>query len=212
MSAAFSQEDSFIYHEMLVHPAFFTHPHPHKIIILNSTAAILSEVLKHSTVTEIHAISPAPLMQSEARIQWHATPNALFAATAPASIDLLLVNEVATDFSAALFKEYQHLLNAEGILIHGYAASLFDAQPLKSAYQQLHHHGFQEIQLLHFAQPSATSGQRMLLMATVRTTFRRIREKDIFNRSFSTRYYNYDMHRSALGLPEFVRHELALEA
>ena len=33
-------------------------------------------------------------------------------------------------------------------------------------------------------------------------------EKDIFNKSFSTRFYNLDVHKAAFALPEFMRIEL----
>ena len=45
-------------------------------------------------------------------------------------------------------------------------------------------------------------------MATKRAAFKRVREKEIFNRPFTTRYYNYDVHKAALVLPEFMRSEL----
>ncbi len=46
-----SEEDEYIYHESLVHPAMITHPNPEKVLIVGGgEGATLREVLKHSTV------------------------------------------------------------------------------------------------------------------------------------------------------------------
>ncbi len=43
-----SQADEFIYHEMLVHPAMFSHPNPQKVLIIGGgDGGTLREVLKH---------------------------------------------------------------------------------------------------------------------------------------------------------------------
>lgn len=43
-----SQEDEFIYHEMLIHPAMFYHPDPKKVLIIGGgDGGALREVLKH---------------------------------------------------------------------------------------------------------------------------------------------------------------------
>ncbi len=48
-----AQIDEHIYHEMLVHPAMFTHPSPERVLILGGgEGATLREVLKHSSVKE----------------------------------------------------------------------------------------------------------------------------------------------------------------
>jgi hypothetical protein len=43
------------------------------------------------------------------------------------------------------------------------------------------------------------------MMATKCPIFPRIREKDIYNKTFVTRYYNFDTHKAACVLPEFVK-------
>jgi len=60
---------------------------------------------------------------------------------------------------------------------------------------------------MNFAVPS---GSRTAIMAIKTGTFKRIREKDIYNKPFATKFYNFDMHKAALALPEFVREELAI--
>lgn len=51
-----SQEDEFIYHEMLTHPAMFYHPHPQKVLIIGGgDGGVLREVLKHP-VKEVYLV------------------------------------------------------------------------------------------------------------------------------------------------------------
>ena len=46
--------DNFIYHEMLAHPALFSHPSPeHVVIIGGGDCGTLREVLKHGRVTHV---------------------------------------------------------------------------------------------------------------------------------------------------------------
>ena len=49
-----SDRDNFIYHEMLAHPALFTHPDPRRVLIIGGgDCGTLREVLKHSNVDEV---------------------------------------------------------------------------------------------------------------------------------------------------------------
>src|SRR5579871_4654222 len=52
-----SEQDGFFYHEMMAHPALFTHHHPQKIAIVGNYFGILEEVLKHPAVLEIICIT-----------------------------------------------------------------------------------------------------------------------------------------------------------
>ncbi len=46
-----AQIDEFVYHESLVHPALFTHPHPRQVLIIGGgEGATLREVLRHKVV------------------------------------------------------------------------------------------------------------------------------------------------------------------
>lgn len=48
-----TQEDEFVYHEMLAHPALFTHPHPRRVLIVGGgDCGTLSRVLQHPEVEQ----------------------------------------------------------------------------------------------------------------------------------------------------------------
>src|SRR5258706_5823694 len=49
-----AENDEFIYHECLVHPALITHPNPKNILIMGGgEGATTREILKHKTVTRV---------------------------------------------------------------------------------------------------------------------------------------------------------------
>jgi len=49
-----TERDEFIYHEMLVHPAMMTHPHPESVLIVGGgDGGAAREVLKHPTVRRV---------------------------------------------------------------------------------------------------------------------------------------------------------------
>lgn len=49
-----AEEDEFIYHEALVHPAMITHPEPEEVLILGGgEGAVLREVLRYTTVKRV---------------------------------------------------------------------------------------------------------------------------------------------------------------
>jgi spermidine synthase len=81
----------------------------------------------------------------------------------------------------------------------------------KRLYQSLKDSGFDDLHVLHFPQPTQPLGSCTAILANRQGAFKRIREKDIFNKAFTTRYYNFDMHRAAMALPPFTRDALALE-
>ncbi|WP_456402443.1 polyamine aminopropyltransferase [Persephonella sp.] len=50
-----TEKDEFIYHEMLAHPPLILHPKPEKVLIIGGgDGGTVREVLKHSTVNEVH--------------------------------------------------------------------------------------------------------------------------------------------------------------
>jgi len=47
-----TDRDNFVYHEMMSHPALFSHPNPKRVLIIGGgDCGTLREVLRHSTVS-----------------------------------------------------------------------------------------------------------------------------------------------------------------
>ena len=108
------------------------------------------------------------------------------------------------NFDPEQAKQHFELLHQDGILMQQ-TVSPFAIDPLKSHICALRDMGFSDLQLLSFSQPHAANGERSIIMALKNGMFRRIREKIIFNKPFKTEYYNFDVHKAAAALPEFIR-------
>lgn len=202
-----SEYDTVIYHEMMTHPALFAHPCPEKIAILDEGGHdLISEVLKHPNITQAwHITRQKKTKQKDSRVKFiSAEDTDWISKIKPDSLDVLII---AAEPAPELFNHCHMLLRHNGILILQ-SESPFQLSILKTTQQKLYSAGFNDIQTLHFPQPNFTSGWRAACMAIKEGTFRRPREKDIFNKPFITRYYNFDVHKAALVLPEFMREEL----
>lgn len=217
-----SEQDGFFYHEMLAHPALFTHAAPKRVAILGHHFGVLDEVLKHPSVQEVTCIaahnhldeavaryfSPLLSTRQDARVTMHFvdTQDGL-SLCQPDTFDVLIHTSHDHAMLQENFQRYQQVLHTDGILVQPCAASLLQLNTLKPIFQNMAQAGFHDRQTLNFPQPSYPMGWRTVLMATKQPRFQRIREKDIYNRAFTTRYYNFDTHKAALVLPEFARVE-----
>jgi len=196
-----------IFHEMMSHPALFTHPHPMKVAIVgDEDSHILQEVIKHEHLGEITFISNknATITNANPKIHVYAGNTANWIKnTAPHSFDIIIH---AAQPNTELLNHFFTLLSVGGILIQQ-STSPFEMAAIKSLADQLRLTGFNDQQILNFPQPSFSTGWRSIIMATKQANFKRIREKAIFSKPFKTYYYNLDTHKASLVLPEFMRGE-----
>ncbi|OAI48981.1 hypothetical protein AYO45_03840 [Gammaproteobacteria bacterium SCGC AG-212-F23] len=182
--------DTIVLQEMMTHPALFFHPAP-KIIAIHGDhdQKLLQEVLKHTTVTQI------------CHDKKHADPRVNpFSQKKKTLFDIIILAEKSDTES---FASHLSLLNPNGLLVQQ-STSLLEIDSLKSLQQQLINSGFSDVLPLTFL-------WKTVVVAFKESHFKRIREKDIFNRPFKTLYYNIDTHKAAMALPEFARHLLTIE-
>jgi spermidine synthase len=217
MTEPLADFDTFIYDEMMVHPVLFTHAKASKVALIHGkNRGIAQEILKHPHVTELCLINSACQTdgaEKDSRLQWQqGDTSAWLENIHPESFDVIIIADTAglPAFTQATYQQYRRALAKDGILVCP-SDSLFQLNGLKSSYQAMQEAGFEDLHVLHFPQPSFPSGSRAAIMASNKGAFKRIREKDIFNKPFATRYYNYDVHHAALVMPEFMRQELTLE-
>ena len=196
-----------IYREMMTHPALFTHSYPKKIVIIgDEDQLILAEAIKHLGIKEIYHITQdnISLLPTDHQIIHYHGNYLNWAKNQPANTFDVIIN--VSDFNAALLPLFFSILNQDGILVQQ-SSSPFELHELKNHAHTVQQSGFSDLQLLSFPQPDFTSGWRSALLALKHGIFRRLREKAIFTKPFKTHYYNFDIHKAALVLPEFIREE-----
>lgn len=225
-----TDRDNFIYHEMLAHPALFTHPSPREVLIIGGgDCGTLREVLKHPEVLQATQVEidervtrlaerffPA-LCESngDPRASLQFTDGIRWVADSPDSrYDVILVD--STDpvgpaqglFSERFYRDCLRALAPGGILACQSESPLFHMALIKSMHSGLRAAGFMDVRTLQFPQCSYPSGWWSVTLAGKDTMLSQFRERPA-DGHIATRYYNKGIHRAAMALPELMQRELA---
>jgi spermidine synthase len=223
--------DNFIYHEMLSHPALFSHASPEQVVIIGGgDCGTLREVLKHGRVTGVLQVEideritrlaeeffpelcisnhdPRARFLFEDGIEW-------MQSAAPGSVDIVIVD--STDpvgpaeglYHEAFYRDCRKVLGEHGILVRQSESPLYHMDLINPLHAKLHSAGFGEVRTLFFPQPSYPSGWWSATLAGKQELSAAFREADARSKRIPTRYYNAAIHRAAFIAPEFFH--LALE-
>lgn len=222
-----TDRDNFIYHEMMSHPALFTHPNPKRVLVIGGgDCGTLREVLKHDSVTlaeqveideRVTRVSEKYFPQlcesnGDKRARLHFVDGIKWVTdAAPGSYDVIIVD--STDpvgpavglFSAEFYRNCLKALGTHGILVGQSESPLFHADLIKNMHVALDQAGFDQVATLHFPQCTYPSGWWSATLACKGAPLDRFREQPAAQKRFPTRYYNHAIHRAALALPEFLK-------
>ncbi|MEQ1546351.1 polyamine aminopropyltransferase [Methyloglobulus sp.] len=221
-----STRDNFLYHEMISHPALFTHPDPKKVwIIGGGDCGTLREVLKHKSVEEAVQIDIDERVTRLAEIYFpelcesNNDPRAdlkfidgikWIKDAAPNSVDIIIVD--STDpvgpakglFNEEFYRGCFACLSENGLLVQQSESPLLHLDLLKAMRDAMQAAGFAALQTLYFPQCIYPSGWWSATIAS-KANLNGFREQDSANKPFDTLYYNVDIHKGALAQPEFVK-------
>ena len=227
-----STRDNFLYHEMMAHPALFTHPEPKRVLIVGGgDCGTLREVLKHPDVETVIQVDidaevtraaeryfpelcvsnhdPRAQLCFEDGIAW--VKNAEMG-----SYDVIIVD--STDpvgpaeglFAEPFLRDCHRALGADGLLVQQSESPLFHLDGiLLPLHRALRAAGFADTHTLHFPQCVYPSGWWTATLARKTGRVSDFREADAAAKPFATEYYNAEIHRAALATPEFMRRALA---
>ena len=222
--------DNFIYHEMLSHPALFSHPSPEQVVIIGGgDCGTLREVLKHGRVTGVLQVEIDERVTRLAEEFFpelcisNNDPRARFVfgdgiewmqAAAPGSMDIIIVD--STDplgpaeglYTGAFYRDCRHVLGEHGILVQQSESPLYHMDLINPLHGKLRAAGFTEVRTLFFPQPSYPSGWWSATLAGRRNMSAAFREEDARSNRIPTRYYNAAIHRAAFTAPEFFQQAL----
>lgn len=225
-----STRDNFFYHEMMSHPALYTHPNPKRVwIIGGGDCGTLREVLKHPSVEHAVQIDIDERVTRLAEIYFpelcesNDDPRAdlkfidgikWVKDAAPNSVDIIIVD--STDpigpalglFSEDFYRDCFNCLSENGMIVQQSESALFNMKLIGEMRNAMSTSGFGHLQTLFFPQCLYPSGWWSATIAgkTALTTFR---EQDSINKPFETVYYNVDIHKASLAQPEFFKKAFA---
>lgn len=219
--------DNFLYHEMMSHPALFTHKEPRQVVIVGGgDCGTLREVLKHPAVETAWQVEIDERVTRLAEQYFpelctaNGDPRANFffgdgikwmRDVEPASLDVVIVD--STDpvgpaeglFALDFYRDCLLALRPGGILVQQSESPLLHADTIiRKAHEEMREAGFDHTLTLPFPQPVYPTGWWSCTMAGKETPLRYFREADAAERPFVTRYYNADIHRGALAQPQFM--------
>ncbi len=225
--------DNFLYHEMMSHPALFTHANPeHVVIIGGGDCGTLREVLKHPGVkTAVQCdIDEQVTRMSEKWFPELCDSNhdpratllfddgiAYMQNAAPGSLDIVIVD--STDpvgpaeglFNKAFYASCFRALKDDGILVQQSESPLALLELIQEMRTEMGKAGFTAFATLPFPQPCYPTGWWSCTLARKHGTHQdgfTFRDADARAKAFATKYYTADIHRGALALPPFVAEAL----
>lgn len=225
-----STRDNFFYHEMISHPVLFTHPNPKNVLIIGGgDCGTLREVLKHPGVEKAVQIDIDERVTRLAEIYFpelcesNNDPRAdlkfidgikWVKEAAPNSVDIIIVD--STDpvgpaeglFSADFYKDCYKALSENGIVVQQSESALLHMKILKEMREEMAAAGFNHQQTVFFPQCIYPSGWWSATMAS-KSDLSAFREQDAANKGFETVYYNSDIHKASLAMPEFFKKAFA---
>jgi spermidine synthase len=226
-----SERDNFLYHEMMAHPALFTHPWPRRVVIIGGgDCGTLREVLRHP---EVEGATQVEIDERVTRLAERYFPDlceanvdpraelrfedglAFMKNADPGSIDVVIVD--STDpvgpaeglFQEPFYRDCLRALGEGGMLVQQSESPLLHlATIIAPLHRAMRAAGFAETRTLHFPQPVYPSGWWSATLARKDASLDGFREADAAARPFATRYYSPAVHRAALVLPPFMAEAL----
>ena len=225
-----STRDNFFYHEMMSHPALYTHPNPKRVwIIGGGDCGTLREVLKHPSVEQAVQIDIDERVTRLAEIYFpelcesNNDPRAdlkfidgikWVKDAAPNSVDIIIVD--STDpigpalglFSEDFYRDCFNCLSENGMIVQQSESALFNMKLIGEMRGAMSASGFGHLQTLFFPQCLYPSGWWSATIAG-KADLSSFREQDSVNKPFETVYYNVDIHKASLAQPEFFKKAFA---
>ncbi len=220
--------DNFLYHEMMSHPALFTHADPRDVVIIGGgDCGTLREVLKHQSVelvvqidideqvTRLSEIYFPELCQSneDPRAQLLFEDGlAWIRNAADNSADLIIID--STDpigpaeglFGPGFVQQCFRVLREGGLMVQQSESPLIHQPLIKGIRQNMSDAGFADLRTLGFPQPCYPSGWWSATLAMKGAqSLDDFRSQDDKSGPIKTGYYTAQAHRGALTEPPFLK-------
>ena len=220
-----TERDNFIYHEMIAHPALFTHPDPRAVAIIGGgDCGTLREVLKHPRIERVLQIEIDEAVtrlsekyfptlceaNNDSRAEFYFEDGIKWMGEAPDGlVDIIIVD--STDplgpgeglFTVEFYRNCRRVLASDGLLVQQSESPLLHLPLLQSMHQAMREAGFENTRSLHFPQCVYPSGWWTATLAGM-VDLTQFRVEAVHDKPFITRYYNIDIHQASLVLPNFL--------
>ncbi len=227
-----TERDEFVYHDMITHPALFTHPDPKKVLVIGGgDGGTIREIMKHPGVEEAilceidglvidKSIELLPSMACEIdggnpRVKLHVDDGIAYIRDHQDDFDVIMVDSTDPIGPAVgLFEEdfYRLVFGAlkkDGIMVAQSESPFYHGEIQKNMYRNLRA-VFPIVEMYQAFIPTYPSGFWSFAFASKQ--YHPVRDFDrerAANRGFYTKYYNEDLHLGAFMLPTFAKENIA---
>ncbi|MGK7294966.1 MAG: polyamine aminopropyltransferase [Candidatus Wenzhouxiangella sp. M2_3B_020] len=212
--------DNFLYHEMLVHPALFSHPEPSSVLIIGGgDCGTLHEVLGHRNV---ESVIQCEIDEQVTRLSERYFPElcarnddpraqlmfddglAMIRNAEAESLDVIIVD--STDpigpaeglFGPDFVADCHRALRDGGILVQQSESPLLHRHLIEGIRENMARADFDTIRTLGFPQPCYPSGWWSATQARKNGLLAPPDPEQVAASGIETRYYNAEVHRGAL--------------
>lgn len=222
-----TEKDEFVYHEMLAHPALFTHPKPARVLIIGGgDCGTLSRVLMHKEVDKLVQVELDEMVTQVSREYFPALTAACedprvelifgdgikYLRETQAKFDVILID--STDpvgpaeglFRRPFFADCKRVLNDDGILcLQSESPWIEDLRPVISEVNRDLHSLFPIVRAYSAAIQTYQAGFWLFQIASLaydpcdQAVYERITEAGL-----KCSYYHANLHFSSFVLPAFV--------
>jgi len=227
-----TERDEFVYHDMIAHPALFTHPEPKNVLVIGGgDGGSIREIVKHpgvelAVLCEIDglvidkSIELLPSMACEIdgsnpRVKLHVDDGMAYIREHQNAFDVILVDSTDPIGPAVgLFEEdfYRLVFSAlkeDGIMVAQSESPFYHAEIQRNMYGGLRN-VFPIVEMYQAFIPTYPSGLWSFAFASKKYhPVRDFNRERAAGREFDTRYYNEDLHLGAFMLPTFARENIA---
>lgn len=226
-----SEWDEFIYHEMIVHPAMFTHPDPRDVLVIGGgDGGAVREVMKHGTISRAvlceidglvvetckrHFPEISCTLEGNEHVEVVLQDGIRYVEDKSARYDLILID--STDpigqaeglFGADFYSKCFRSLRPDGILVAQSESPFYSLELILRMKKNLEKAGFPIVRFYCGSVPTYPSGLWSWVMASKRyDPMVDFSPKRVEERAVATRYYNVGIHQGAFALPEFFAMEV----
>ncbi|HHW4681151.1 MAG TPA: polyamine aminopropyltransferase, partial [Xylella taiwanensis] len=226
-----TSRDNFFYHEMISHPALFTHAAPKRVVIIGGgDCGTLREVLKHADIE--HAtqcdIDEQVTRMAEKYFPELCTSNGdpraellfddgvAYMAHCPSNtVDVIIVD--STDpvgpakglFNKTFYESCFRALKSDGLLVQQSESPLALLDLIKEMRHEMGQAGFKAFKTLPFPQPCYPTGWWSVTMSSKQPNADfAFRHTEAQTKRFDTLYYNAHLHHGVLVAPPFMAQAL----
>ena len=225
-----SERDEFAYHDMIVHPAMYTHPNPKKVLVVGGgDGGTVREVLRHSSVEKVVMVEIDEMVTkaciehipqtssrlSDSKVTLLFEDGVKYMAESNETFDVIIIDSSdpigpATPlFNEEFYANVNQRLSDEGIVVSQCESPYYEVEMQKTILGILSKK-FKVVRLANYTNLTYPGGLWSFSMGSKKYDPLADFQEDRFKKdAFEFNYYNSDLHRGAFMLPEFQKRELA---